>query len=212
MTRVISKAVFLVAVLFVVAMFITSKSYEQLGLSVVLYPLVAYFAYTLFVCKKPKSVITPAISENQTVATSAFQNPVQQSALAENSSKDVVDIDKRAFLKIVGATGLSYLVFSILGKRIETSIFQTTGNAFQSSSNNRAPEPLNTFENYRITEIGYDNLVTYYGFVSNEGSWIIMKEDSGNNSFRYSSGDANFESSWNIRETLRYVYFHDLQI
>lgn len=214
MRRTLSYTVFATTALIVVAMFVTSKSYEQLGISVALYPLVALFAYKLHIdsSKRNKDVQgTPTVPNELVYAATPPPEPEVDTSDSGENKPEAVDIDKRAFLKIIGATGISYLLFSFLGRRFETPFLGPNENAFQNPANNGNLLSQNSLENYQITEIGYDNLITYYGFVADDGSWIVMKEDSENNSFRYAKGDSDFGRNWDIRETLNYLYYHDLQ-
>ncbi len=48
MNKTLTYAGFAAACLFVILLFVTAKSYTQLGLAIVIYPLVAYFALKIF--------------------------------------------------------------------------------------------------------------------------------------------------------------------
>lgn len=99
---------FAVATLAVIAVFVTAKSYAQLGLAVLLYPLLAYFAFIIF----PRKA---------TVHTTKHEEPkvsIEPEPKKEPKTEELVikDIDRRAFLKFIGATGLSFFSLLSLGK------------------------------------------------------------------------------------------------
>ena len=116
---------------------------------------------------------------------------------------EVADIDKRAFLKLIGATGISFFLFSLLGRRVEVPFF---GRAVESGTNPVEGQPT---DGYKISEID-DNTITYYGFTNKDGAWLIMREDTEASSFRYVKGDLEFSGNWSNRENLKYDYFHEV--
>jgi len=194
---------FILSAAMVVLAFITAKTYTQLAIAVLVYPLLAYFALKLF----PRNgQSTPSI----TIGIPASQ-PVK-AVVPEHPQVEVADIDKRTFLKLVGAAGLSFFIFSLLGKRVEGLLFgnalqtQTAGGGLIPSDQPASPQP---FEGYKITEIE-DGSISYYGFTNKEGAWLIMKEDTQASSFRYVRGNTNFTVNWESRENLNYDYYYNL--
>jgi hypothetical protein len=186
----------------VILAFVTAKTYTQLGIAIILYPLLAYFAFKIFPLntfsvrlKKPKVI-------KQTVCKPAENEPV------------VMDIDRRAFLKLIGGTGLSIFIFSLLGQRVERLLFgrSDSGNALIGNPVKDEPSPVkdSLTDGYKISEIDDNNTITYYGFIDNTGAWFIMREDIDANSFRYSKGESDFPGNWRNREHLKYDYFHNL--
>ena len=120
----------------------------------------------------------------------------------------IADIDKRAFLKIIGASGISFFLISIFGQKIQSLLFgrqdfsqspATTGNAGIAT---QSPT-----DGYNISEVD-DNIVGYFGYTNKEGGWFIMKGDTDTGSFRYTKGASNFPDNWKNREHLKYDYLH----
>lgn len=193
--------------LLIILIFITAKSYTQLALAVTLYPFIVYLIFKVM----PTQKVDQQIREPAVVTV----KPVNTQETTVQNKVEITDIDKRTFLKLVGAAGLSFFVFSILGKRVESLLL---GNALQS----KIPELQNTEtqvdsssqiknnEDFKISEIDDSGEATYYGFINKAGNWMIMKEDSESSSFRYAKGDSNFEKNWPNREKLKYDYFHNL--
>lgn len=200
--KILLYAIFAVAGLGVVAIFVTATTYAQLGIAVVLYPLLAFFALKIFFPKLPKGVSQLAY--------------VPQKAEAKSENGNVLDADKRTFLKIVGATGIFFFVSSLLGKWIGNVSF---GKALQSATNtslNGNPDSggnqssIFASGGYTIAEID-DGLITYYGFTNKDKSWLMMREDVETNSFRYAKGKTDFPNNWTNRANLRYDYFYNLR-
>jgi hypothetical protein len=191
---------FIIIGLLVVALFITSKSYLQLGVGTLLYIPLAFFGLKIFPRQKE---IT---AESETVE--------QKSEVLNAEPVDVKDVDKRAFLKLVGAAGLSYFLFSLLGRRAAVPFFDKAlgpgTTALTDSAGHKIDPALNQpTDGFRISEID-DNIISYYGFTNKDGAWIIMKEDTATSSFRYAKGEAEFPKSWESREKVSYDYYHNV--
>ncbi len=129
----------------------------------------------------------------------------------------IIDIDKRAFLKLIGGVGLSLFLLSIFNKRIEglfskslpasgnTTLEATGGLPAGRQGNEIDQAPSQPTGGYKISEID-DNVITFYGFINKDGAWYIMREDTDTGSFRYTKGDFNFPGSWTRRQNLKYDY------
>lgn len=200
---------FAIACFVVIAAFITATTYLQLAAASLLYPLLIFFAYKVI----PFRTGWPALKK--TAAQVQPQAHLYAKTQEEKISYvGISDIDKRAFLKLIGATGLSFFLISIFGRRFEAFLFGQNM-ALPGSIGNRqgAPASLTTAasptEGYKISEID-NGIVGYYGFTNNDGGWLIMKEDTNNGSFRYANGKSDFPGNWKNREKLKYDYFHDL--
>ena len=194
MLKILTYCSFVIASLVVIIAFVTARTYSELVFAIVLYPLLVYYAFKVFPRKSSqvayKEQLAPAIQ------------PV-----AEN----VVDDDKRAFLKLLGVSGLSLLLYSIFIKRPQVPFFGSSSESemisLQDTAGNKiSPAEKGPTDGYRITEID-DSIVAYYGFTHKDGSWFIMQEDTDTGSFRYVRGDSNFTSSWSNREHFQYDYF-----
>ena len=204
MTKTLTYSGIAIVNLFVILLFVTSKSYAQLGMAVALYPIIAYLTLKLI----PRT--SPAKQFVNTNVTPAVTSTV----VVPREKVDIVDIDKRTFLKMVGTAGISFFIFSLLGRRVEDLIFNKTQNSNTNSNIGLPPSPNNQGvslpnDEYRISEID-DGVVSYYGFINKDGGWLIMREDTEENSFRYAKGTVGFSKNWSGRENLKYDYYHDL--
>lgn len=210
MTKTLTYPVFVIAGLLTIATFVTAKTYSQLALGVFLYPILIYIAFKIF--PKFEWLTQKATRQTNTTQdhgqyeTNSNPQPPKETAL-------IADIDKRAFIKLIGATGISYLVFSILGRRIEPLIFGKNtpanigqfGNTGQISTNESSPA-----DGYKISEVDEQDQFRYFGFVNQNGAWLVMRQDANDNTFRYIKGSSNFPGNWRDREKLKYDYYYNL--
>jgi len=197
----------------VIFAFLTAKTYSQLAVASLLYIPVAYFAFIIFQRlmgeRKMELTMVPVTKPEHTHKPPPSKTPSGDAKL----TAEVVDIDRRAFLKIIGATGLSVFLFSLWGRRIESFLFG--GRSLDSvgvptgGDGGALPLQASPTDGFKISEID-DSEVSYYGFTNQKGAWFIMKEDLESGSFRYSKGDADFARNWLNRQNLKYNYFHEL--
>ena len=119
MTRALSYIGFTVACLFVILLFVTSKSYVQLTIAIILYPIITFLALKIF----PRKVAVINEYPSVTVAPNTIPNnvgPVNNnvSAVMPSQKVDIIDVDKRTFLKFIGTAGISFFIFSLLGASV----------------------------------------------------------------------------------------------
>ena len=105
----LSLGTFVAAFLAVTAIFITAKSYSQLLVGSGLYAILVFFGYKML----------PIYNSLWTIPSTNIkmvEDTVDTEDLPTDDIKKpevtVTDIDKRAFLKILGATGLSFFIMS----------------------------------------------------------------------------------------------------
>lgn len=205
---------FIVYGLFLIAIFVTSTSYVQLAIASLLYLPLTFYYYNYLIAWPNAKKATKTTLKGQTVAIpTVVVKPIETKAPTAEKSKtknvesvEIVDVDKRAFLKLIGATGFSFFLFSILTRGVENFFFNR--NAQPAAGTGLTASPIPT-DGYRVSEIDTGDNTTYYGFINKEGGWYIMKEDPTTGSFRYVKGEAYFSRNWNKRTKLKYDYFHD---
>ena len=191
----------IIAGLIVGAAFVTATNYIQLGIAIVFYPLLAYFVLKTF---PRKAVPIPVV---------IVQEPVS-APKSERESVGIADIDKRAFLKLIGGVGLSLFLFSLFSKKAEGLFFKNLPSqglvTLQDTGGNKIdPSQHQPTDGYRISEID-DDTITFYGFTNKDGAWFIMREDTDTGSFRYVRGDVNLASNWSNRKNLSYDYYNNV--
>lgn len=207
MTKTLTNFAFIAASFIVILVFVTSKTYSQLVIAVIIYPVLVYLALMIFPrkgLKSPKIIIEEQPKSDHVIVESS--NP-------KTEPKYVVDIERRTFIKLLGATGISFFLFSIFGRGIENLLFgknsQTGGINPTGSGDQFGPASTSPTEGYNISEID-EGSVSYYGFTNQNGAWLIMHEDEEGATFRYAKGDADFPGNWSSRENLKYDYFYNI--
>jgi hypothetical protein len=205
----LSLGTFVAAFLAVTAIFITAKSYSQLLVGSGLYAILVFFGYKML----------PIYNSLWTIPATNIkmvEDTVDTEDLPTDDVKKpevtVTDIDKRAFLKILGATGLSFFIMSLFGRRAESLLLGNMENKPSTDDVVKTQQlPVSPTEGYTISEID-DGLIAYYGFMGPKGTWFIMRQDSNDGSFRYVKGDIDFPINWENRENLEYDYYANVFI
>lgn len=210
MRKILTYCSFIIASLIVIAAFITSTTYTQLIVAVLLYPLLVCFTFKVFPHKN-KSCLS-----NEPAAT--IQPPVVKSVekveVAKKENIGIADIDKRVFLKLIGGVGLSLFLFSLINKNAEGLFFKSlpvSGVSGEVSLKDIAGNKIDPAQNqpldgYNISEID-DNIISFYGYTNKDNAWFVMRIDTDTGSCRYARGDSNFPDNWSNRENLKYDYF-----
>lgn len=206
---------FVIASLFVLVAFITVTTYTQLAVAILLYPILAFFAYKVLPIKQRHTV-----DQQHKQSHFSLAKPQQEAADIKITSKTanigISDIDKRAFLKLIGGAGLTLFLFSIFNKKAEGLFFKTlpgpaSGNIFlQDISGNKInPAQKKLLDDYSISDIE-NSTITFYGFIAKDGSWYIMRADTTTGAFRYTKDKSNFPGNWANRANLKYDYFDNV--
>lgn len=187
----------------------TSTSYTQLAIAILLYPLLIFYGFWAFPRKSRNGA-----AKKPTIAIPSIVKPAQKQGEAKRENVEIADIDKRAFLKIIGSVGLSIFLFSIFNKKVEGLFSKNLPGPGKVSlealdGNKIDPAQNHPVDGYRISDID-DGAMTYYGFTNKDGAWYIMKEDTDIGAFRYSRGESNFPGNWSMRENLKYDYFNNV--
>ena len=204
MQKVIFYIIIVSAYLLVVPLFVTATTYIQLLVATLLYALLVFFSIRYSTCKKIKVCLqTPEVAIK----------PVSINRL-ETETTEIMDTNKRDFLKIIVAAGFSFFFFSILSRKAEALLF---GKAAESGvvmlegpdGSKVYPAEQQPTDGYQISDIDEGDYI-YCGYTNENGDWYIMKQDSELGSFRYVKGESNFSDNWNKREHLKYNYFHQV--
>ena len=202
MKKLLIIASFVIATAVVVATFMTAKTYTQLAIASAIYPAIAYLGFRIF------SDISSKTRPNKQIAR--IQPKPTTESKPQKQGTTVLDIDKRAFLKLIGGAGLSFFLFSLFARKAEDVFLPKSAQVQPDlgsggvSANQGQPA-----DGYRISEID-DSDLTFYGFINKEGAWFIMREDPTSGTFRYAKGDNDFPGAWSKRKALQYDYYHNL--
>jgi len=204
---------FVIACLVVVVAFMTATTYTQLVVAILLYPMFVYFALKVFPIKQRHAEPT-----SQAV-TFSLAKPEQEAGDKKINNKteniSISDIDKRAFLKLIGGTGLAFFLYSIFNKKAEglfpgmapaapglTLLKDTAGNKID-------PAQKKPLDDYSISDIE-NGTISFYGFISKDGAWYIMRLDTNTGAFRYTKDKSNFRANWTNRANLKYDFFDSI--
>lgn len=201
--------------------FTTSSTTQQALYSLAFLPLATYFLLKLL-------ERSPIPSHNQTstaLTPSSFlaprnkrrPSPSDQQAINPEvlSGRQVRDIDRRLFLKLIGSAGLTTFIFSLFTDRTHAAFFGSVPGpgtvAIKDSSGNQIdPAEKQPTDGYEITELNEDDATyNYYGFVHKTGAWYVARETKASGSYRYSAGASSFSTNWTGRAGLTYEYFDD---
>lgn len=186
-------------------------------MAVILYPAVAFIALNILPRRKgQETILSVEVSSSNHKVPSVINT--EKTEISEKDS-EVADIDRRAFFKLIGAAGLSIFLFSLFNRRAELPFFgkiaggNSSGpslNVLTDSTGTKIdPSERQPLDGYQIAEID-DNIITFYGMTNKQGAWVITREDTDTNSFRYAKGNSDFGTNWDRRESLTYSYFHEV--
>ena len=197
---------FVIASLAVIGIFVTSTTYIQLGMAILLYPIVIFLAFKAFPRKASTHIFKKPVAEAQPQVIDLGEK-VQPQVTSKIDGIGISDINKRTFLKIIGASGLSFFLLSIFSRKIETALFGQNSLQTQAPPQSNIPSPTaSPTEGYSISEVD-DNVVSYYGFINKTSAWFIMQGDTDTGSFRYVRGKSSFPDNWKKRQSFEYDYF-----
>lgn len=196
---------FIIVSLMVIVGFLSATSYIQLMTASFFFPLFIYFGLKVFP-RRNKAIQLPR------PAKAMVLEKVKTPEVAK-LKKEGVDIDRRAFLKLIGSAGISIFLFSLFTKKAEAAFFGSVpgpGTVSLKDSSGVKIDPAEKYptDGYKITEID-DSTPAYYGFVNKNGAWFVQKEYA-SGSYRYTKGSSNFSTNWTDRANLTYDYFDNV--
>ncbi len=199
---------FALAALIVAGVFITATSYIQLGLAIILYPILAFIVYKTFLVEESTSV-RPVATVAATVVPA-----VSDTKHAGREILGISDTDKREFLKFVGATSVALLLYTIVSKIPKGPLSKTMSGSENTVVQNipggdYKQNPPHQSSGYSISEID-DDIISFYGFINKGGQWYIMRVDTDAGSVRYIQGENDFSKSWAKRKELKYDYSNNI--
>lgn len=222
---------FLATVITVVGI-ITAKSTIQIVISLLFLPVAIYFAILLFkkrskgkVVHQKKYSISPISLGGKTLSIPtnrpkrfSSKDAIEPEVLTQNESDEMMrkvgisDSNRRVFLKFIGTSSLTMLIFALFTKKAQAAFFGSipgpgTVSIKDSSGTTIDPAEKSPTDGYEVAEIDETTADTYYGFTHTDGSWYITKEDS-TGSYRYVRGGTDFSTNWTGRAGLSYDYYN----
>lgn len=177
----------------VISGFLGASSTPQLVSALLFYPMLVYF-FSLVTPKKQKSITPPQISKGE-VGKPAFE----EVKLKLEKPKSF-DVNRRAFLKLIGTAGASLFLFSIFTKKAQAAFFGSVPGPGTVAIKNKTGEQIDPAEKsptdgYAISQLDADGSPAYYGYIDKNGAWYIMKENA-DGSYVYVRGSSGFAAGW----------------
>ena len=199
---------FIVVALMAIGGFSSVQSLGQLLPAILSFPLLVYFGLAV-APKRTKAILLP----KQQVSPKKGKGEVIEAAEV-TKLKPGFDMDRRAFLKIIGSAGLTIFLFSLFTKKAEAAFFGSVpgpGTVALKDSTGAVIDPAvkHPTDGYKINQLD-DSSPAYYGFTNKDGAWFIMKENTTTGDYRYTKGASDFTNAttgWPNRANLTYDYF-----
>ena len=194
---------FVVTTTLVVISFLSSRSLPQVISSLIFSPLAFYFLLLIWP-RANHALILPK------VGSSKASDRDWKEVLTPHTK---LDSNRRDFLKLIGTAGVLTFVFSLFSKRsvpFFSGVADIGAASLKDSGGNKIdPAEKSPTDGYYISEIDDGATIAYFGFLSRQGAWYIMRQDT-DKAFRYVRGDRDFNSGWTDRESLNYDYFDNV--
>lgn len=206
---------FILTSIMLIAGFLSATALPQLISAALFIPLTLYFLKLVFPKKRHKLIFyeQTLIDEKPIEHKGDKEKDPGEAEVLELQEEKGFDIDRRAFLKIVGSAGISLFVFSLFTKRAHAAFFGSVpgpGTVALKDTTGAQIDPAqhHPTDGYNISQID-DSAPAYYGFTNKDGAWFIMQEDS-SGTYRYAKGASSFPTNWTGRAGLSYDYFHNV--
>jgi len=129
------------------------------------------------------------------------------------SPKEVKDINRRLFLKLIGSAGFSAFFLSLVTKDAQAAFFGSVPGpgtvALKDTSGTKIdPAKHQATDGYEVSDLDDASLPAYYGFIHKTGAWYIMEETS-DGTYRYVKGNSGYSTGWDDRADpgTNYQYF-----
>lgn len=195
---------FIVSGLMVVTGLVSADSKVEFTTAFLFSPILLFFV-TQIIPKRNRAINLPSAYAGGTEK--------QDSKEVVKLKKEGVDIDRRAFLKLIGTAGLSLFLFSMFTKRAEAAFFGSvpgpgTVSLKDSTGTKIDPAEKHPTDGYRLTELEDGVTYTYAGYLNKTGGWFILRDDGA--SYRYAKGSSGFTTNWTNRASLTYDYYDNV--
>jgi hypothetical protein len=202
---------FLITATVTVMGLVNAKAFNQTIFALLFAPLAIYFFRSLM-RGSPAHILKTA----QVLLPTTYVPPPSGSLTRvegeELNEIQVADINRRLFLKLIGAAGLTTFLFALFTKSSHAAFFGSVPGpgtvALKDTAGNKIdPAEKQPTDGYEISQVDDAGIPAYYGFLNVHGAWYIAKEGAGGD-YKYIRGPGNFDTSWGNRLILQYVPFN----
>jgi len=212
MKKLIQYYSFVIVAILTIIGFTSAGNVGQLLPAILTFPLLVYFGLAI-APKRSRAVVLPKMQ-------SAKGEKIEVGQVTK--LKPGFDLDRRAFLKLIGSAGITVFLFSIFAKRAEAAFFGSVpgpGTVAIKDATGTVINPAikHPTDGYRINQVDDTSSATYsyYGFTNKDGAWFIMREvtsgvDAGQ--YRYTKGTSGFAAGWadRVDPDTPYNYFDEI--
>jgi len=208
---------FILVITMAIIGFVGATSYAQLVSATIFFPLAFYFTL-LILPQKRRAINIPTVPiPTPTPSKKKTKKQIEKADVKkisdEELKKEGVDIDRRAFIKLIGTAGVTVFLFALFTKRAQGAFFGSVPGpgivGIKDASDTRIdPAQHHPTDGYKLAELD-DSTPAYYGFTRADGMWFIIREGSGGD-FRYTSGTTDFNNAttgWPNRAALTFNYY-----
>ncbi len=123
MRRLLSYYNFVVCGVMVLVGFTGARSYPQLLSAMLFYPLAVYFSF-LIIPQRKRALKYPAVPSTKPIKKKLTLATTEPEVLEpEEETEKEFDLDRRAFIKLIGSAGLSVFLLSIFTKKAQAAFF-----------------------------------------------------------------------------------------
>ena len=199
---------------------LNASSSTEIVFSLLFFPLAFYFGWLLAesfrrspfnkksITKTP-AIIPVEITSKHPKSAKPIDEDIYPSEVV--SGKQVDDINRRLFLKLISSAGLSLFIMSLFTKKAQAAFFGSVPGpgtvALKDTSGVQIdPAKHHPTDGYQVSDLDDAALPSYYGFVHKSGAWYILEETS-SGTYRYAKGSSLYSTSWTGRAGLTYNYF-----
>ncbi len=204
---------FIICTALVIMGFLGALSYAQLVSAILFYPLMLYFAY-LIIPRNTKAIALPKKKEEVKKKPEKTKDGEVLELKKEGEEKTKFDIDRRAFIKLIGSAGMSLFLLSIFTKKAQGAFFGSVpgpGTVAIKDTTGAKIDPAikHPTDGYRVAELD-DSTPSYYGFIDKDSNWFIIRDNDG--TYKYKTGSSGFSASWSGRGSIpeiEWLYYDD---
>ena len=187
--------------------FLGAESYAQLTAAIMFFPLMLYFAY-LIIPRNTRAISLPqkkAKTKSKKKTTTVNKKGEVVELKKEGEEKEgKFDLDRRAFIKLIGSAGMSLFLLAMFTKKAQGAFFGSVPGpgtvAIKDTTGTKIdPAIKHPTDGYRVAELD-DATPSYYGFIDKDGNWFIIRDDDG--TYKYKTGTSGFTTAWSGRGSI----------